>query len=339
MEKTHKELQNRTEQDRGVFTVSLDFELYWGMRDKFSIEQYKNNLQGVWEAVPEMLRMFSAHDIHATWATVGFIFFNDADDLNRNIPKLLPTYHREEFSPYKYIKALHDLEAVYHFAPELIELILEHNGQEIGTHTFSHYYCLEDGQSLVQFEEDIFSAIEIAKRKGVSIKSLVFPRNQWNVEYLSMINKLGIQCYRGNESSWIYNASDDAGHNKLRRAIRLIDAYLNLSGHNTYDLKSCIQKQPFNFPASRFLRPYSKSLSFLDSLRLRRIKNAMEDAAINKRIFHLWWHPHNFGINLHKNIDFFEKILEYYNLLKKNHGMISLNMSELCLLSGDDNGE
>ena len=96
--------QNRTEQNKGIFTVSLDFELYWGIRDKRSIEQYKHNLQGVRKAVPEMLRLFSDNDIHATWATVGFIFFNDADDLNRNIPKLLPTYHREELSPYKYIK-------------------------------------------------------------------------------------------------------------------------------------------------------------------------------------------------------------------------------------------
>lgn len=313
--------------------------MYWGIRDKRTIEQYKHNLEGVRQAVPEMLQMFSANDIHATWATVGCIFFNDADDLIKNIPELLPTYHREELSPYKYIEDTSELEAVYHFAPELIEHIQKYKGQEIGTHTFSHYYCLEEGQSLAQFEEDISSAIEISKRRGVTIKSLVFPRNQWNAEYLSTLNKLGVLCYRGNESSWIYNASDDEGQNKLQRAVRLIDAYLNLSGHNTYDLKSCIQKQPFNFPSSRFLRPYSNRLAFLEGLRLRRIKNAMEDAAKNNRIFHLWWHPHNFGINTQQNIDFLAKIVEHYNLLKKKYGMGSLNMGELCLLPEGVNGE
>jgi peptidoglycan/xylan/chitin deacetylase (PgdA/CDA1 family) len=323
----------------GVFTVSLDFELYWGVRDIWSIEQYKYNLQGVRKAVPEMLRMFSDNNIHATWTTVGFLFFKDSDDLNKNIPKLLPKYNREQLSPYKYIKETSNLETVYHFAPELIELILEYDGQEIGTHTFSHYYCLEEGQSLAEFEEDIFSAIEIAKRKGVSIRSLAFPKNQCNSEYLSTLHKLGVQCYRGNESSWMYRVSDDEGQNKLQKAFRLIDAYLNLSGHNTYDLKDCIQEKPFNFPASRFLRPYSDKLAVLDRLRLRRIKNAMVDAAINNRIFHLWWHPHNFGINTSKNIDFLAKIVEHYNILKKNHGMVSLNMGELCLLAGARNGE
>ena len=29
--------------NQGVFTVSIDFELYWGVRDNWTIEQYKNN--------------------------------------------------------------------------------------------------------------------------------------------------------------------------------------------------------------------------------------------------------------------------------------------------------
>ncbi len=126
----------------GIFTVSLDFELYWGVRDKRSIDEYKYNLHGVREAVSEMLRIFSDNNIHATWATVGFLFFKDSEDLKKNIPKLLPKYNREELSPYKYIDENSGLDTVYHFAPEIIKLILEHEGQEIGTHTFSHYYCL-----------------------------------------------------------------------------------------------------------------------------------------------------------------------------------------------------
>jgi hypothetical protein len=31
---------------KGIFTISLDFELYWGMRDKTTIENYSNNLGG-----------------------------------------------------------------------------------------------------------------------------------------------------------------------------------------------------------------------------------------------------------------------------------------------------
>lgn len=320
---------------QGVFTVSLDFELYWGVRDKLSIEQYEDNLLGVRKAIPEILRVFESSNIHATWATVGFLFFNDSNELNQNLPELLPTYNRKEFSPYNYIDTS-TLDPRYHFAPDLIKFILEHKGQEIGTHTFSHYYCLEDGQSLEQFEEDIKAAIKAAEHVDAPIRSLVFPRNQWNAKYLSSLDKLGIQCFRGNERNWIYKASYDEGQSKFQRAFRLADAYLNLSGYNTYDLTSCAEEKPFNFPSSRFLRPYSKKLAFLDRLRLRRIKKAMNHAARKNKIFHLWWHPHNFGVNINKNISFLSKIVSHYETLSKEYGMKSLNMGDICNLIMDN---
>lgn len=319
--------------NHGVLTVSLDFELYWGMRDTLSIDQYKRNIEGVRESVPQMLQIFNDNDIHATWATVGFLFFKNTQELINNFPELLPTYNKEELSPYKYIKESSELEAVYHFAPELIELILKYQGQEFGTHTFSHYYCLEAGQSVAQFEQDLIAAIKVATSMGITLKSLVFPRNQWNTEYLTTLPNLGVQCYRGNESGWIYQASSYAEQTRFQRALRLLDTYFNLSGHNTYDLKECIQRKPFNFPSSRFLRPYTGKLASLDWLRLNRIKNAMDHAARNNRIFHLWWHPHNFGVNIKKNIAFLAKIIEHYNYLRSNYGMVSLNMGELCQLA------
>lgn len=318
--------------EHGVFTVSLDFELYWGVRDKRRIEQYKGNLQGVRKAVPEILGVFDKYGIHATWATVGFLFFRNIDDLKTRLPKVVPTYKKGELSPYKYIDATSHFDAVYHFAPELIELIRNQVGQEIGTHTFSHYYCLEEGQSLAQFEADLAAAVALAREKGIAIKSLVFPRNQWKNEYLSSLDKFDILCYRGSESNWIYKVSDEAGQGALQRAFRLIDAYLNISGYNTYDLKHCARRRPFNFPASRFLRPYAARLQLLEGLRLSRIKRAMDDAARNKRMFHLWWHPHNFGANTSKNIEFLDRISVYFNSLRKEYGMTSLNMGELSNL-------
>lgn len=319
--------------DHGVFTVSLDFELYWGVRDKRSIDQYKDNLAGVGTAIREMLRVFDAHGIHATWAAVGFLFFDSAEHLKNRLPGKLPRYTDTRLSPYRYIEESAELEPVYHFAPEIIKRIAKHDGQEIATHTFSHYYCLEDGQTPDEFREDMSSAIVIAESQGFSIKSLVFPRNQWNPDYLSVLGELGINCYRGNETGWIHKATDDAGQNRLRRAARLLDTYINISGHHTYALDDRGVTRPYNFPSSRFLRPYSRALSVLDGLRLNRIQKAMDDAAIHKRIFHLWWHPHNFGINTGQNIAFLERIVGHYARLQLDHGIRSLNMGELSSLA------
>lgn len=318
--------------DCGIFTVSLDFELYWGVRDKRTINEYAENLRGVQDAIPEMLRVFGDHDIHATWAVVGFLFCNDMAQLKASFPAKLPTYERPGLSPYEYIRQNESLDKLYHFAPELIRSVAAQSGQEIGSHTFSHFYCLESGQNRVQFEDDIATASQMAAAYGLSIESLVFPRNQSNEEYLFSLQKFGIQCYRGNQTGRIYKASDAAQQRRAKRAVRLVDAYLNLSGHNTYSFDSCISRAPFNFPASSFLRPYTRKLAIFDGLRLRRIKNAMTDAAINKRVYHLWWHPHNFGKDLAQNIEFLEKIAAHYRALNRIYGFRSLNMGELSQL-------
>jgi peptidoglycan/xylan/chitin deacetylase (PgdA/CDA1 family) len=321
--------------ENGVFLVSLDFELYWGVRDKYTIDHYRKNLQGERRAVEEMLSLFAEFGIHATWAALGFLFSRDVEQLKENLPRLLPQYGNTKLSPYPYISESHDWEAAFHFAPDLIERIHRSPGQEIGTHTFSHYYCLEDGQTAAEFREDLASAVAAAKSRGITVRSMVFPRNQSNPEYLSVLSDQGILCFRGNEPGWMYRAAGDEDQSLPRRALRLADTFLNLTGENTYSLRECLSQKPFNFPSSRFLRPYSAPLAIMEGLKLRRIEKAMESAARRGRIFHLWWHPHNFGADTGRNIAFLRRILEYYKILQSQYGMLSMNMGELAQRAGD----
>lgn len=316
----------------GIFTISLDFELYWGVRDNLSIDEYFENLSGERMAITNILNLFRRYQIHATWATVGFIFFNNREELLNKFPKSLPTYNNTNLSPYKYITKTPELDTIYHFAPDVIDVLKNEENQEIGSHTFSHYYCLEDGQSTEQFEQDLASAIAAAQNKNIQLKSFVFPRNQSGERYLPILSKYGIDCYRGNEKSWFYKTNCKSKQAIFARAFRLIDAYLPLSGHNTHDLEFCTSKHPYNFPSSRFLRPHTELLSAFDNLRLMRIKHAMTAAAKNNRLFHLWWHPHNFGAHLKENMNFLEKILLHFNHLKSDFGMKSMNMGELSKL-------
>jgi len=69
----------------------------------------------------------------------------------------------------------------YHFADKLVTLIDKSKNQELATHTFSHYYCLEEGQTKESFYADLEAAKKIAKEKNISLKSLVFPRNQYAI--------------------------------------------------------------------------------------------------------------------------------------------------------------
>ncbi len=316
----------------GALVVSLDFELRWGDLEAFAREEYRENLLGVRRAIPEMLRLFAEHGIHATWATVGFLFFSGRDELLANLPDILPDYTKKGLSPYPLIAGTGNSEEEdpLHYAPSLIEQIAVAPHQEIATHTFSHYYCLEDGQTGEAFRADLRAARRIAREKGIELRSLIFPRNQFNEKYLSICADEGIVAYRGNQRSWIYRASTSDGESCSKRVVRLADAYVNLSGHNGHEAAVLGKEPPFDIPASRFLRPASQRAAGLEWLRLQRIKNEMSHAARNGLLYHLWWHPHNFGANTDINIAFLRRVLMHYQELRERYGMESLNMREMA---------
>ncbi len=162
---------------------------------------------------------------------------------------------------------------------------------------------------------------------------MVSPRNQWNPDYLPILGEAGIQCFRDCQQSWLYKAVKQQDETRLRRALRLVDAYINLSGHHTFELPRRIEQEPINIPVSRFLRPCDKQLAALEGLRLRRITKAMDYAASQNEIFHLWWHPHNFGINIDQNLAFLEKVLTHFASLRSKHDFKTMNMSKLADLA------
>ncbi|MEP6888986.1 MAG: polysaccharide deacetylase family protein [Nitrospirales bacterium] len=324
----------------GALVISLDFELYWGVRDVRRIENYRETILGERLVVPALLKLFHEYHIHATWATVGFMFCETREDLIRESPGKKPRYTNQILSPYPHLNHIgrDEQEDPFHYAPSLIKLIASSAHQEVASHTFSHYYCLEKGQDIETFSDDLLAAKKVASRYKINMESLVFPRNQFNGEYLSVCKELGFKAYRGNECSWIYRAKSREHESLFRRAVRLLDAYMNISGHNCYSLEEVPCEVPVNIPSSRFLRPFSKRLRLLEPLRMRRILADLTYAAKHGLIYHLWWHPHNFGDNTEDNLAFLKTILDHYLSLKQTYAMESLNMGELSQSVVDRNG-
>jgi peptidoglycan/xylan/chitin deacetylase (PgdA/CDA1 family) len=310
------------------FVISLDFELMWGVRDHLSVAQYGANIRGVREAIPRMLELFDRFEIRATWATVGFLFFEDKDELMAGLPSLRPRYQKDILSNYNYLsEAGHDeKDDPHYFGFSLLKKIQACPSQEIATHTFSHYYCLEDGQSPNEFRADIEAAIAVARRKGIDLKSIVFPRNQYSENHLAIAETAGLKTFRGNERSWVYRPTNADGQNKLRRAARLADHYFNLTGHHVQHPTQVGGLT--EIASSRFLRPYSRIFAPMDRLRLSRTKRAIDSAASQNGIFHLWWHPHNFGVNLRDNLEFLAAILGHFAKMRETLGMRSSRMDD-----------
>lgn len=317
----------------GSFVISLDFELMWGVRDHRAVVDYGAHIRGVRQAMPAMLDLFDEYGIRATFATVGLLFMANKQGMLGASPALKPDYEDDNLSPFNgYFAQVGNTEAddPHHFGTSLLHMVTARPQHEIATHTWSHYYCLEPGQSVEQFKADLTCALSAAKEQGHVIHSIVFPRNQYAPPYLAALAELRVHCYRGNEDHWVHRPVPESGRTPFRRAVRLLDHYVNLTGHHAPRLDELQGPFPVNVPASRFLRPVSKRLGLLEPLRLNRITRSMTHAAERGRIFHLWWHPHNFGVNLPENIAFLRKLLEHFRQLERTNGMRSETMWQVA---------
>ena len=317
--------------NNGSFIISLDFELMWGVRDKRTINSYGSSILAVSNVIDSMLKSFDVYNINVTFATVGFLFFDKVGLLLKNLPGSLPSYIDENLSPYSELSNLKNNDEIfkkYYSAARMLKKISNYKNHEIATHTYSHYYCLEKGQNIKQFELDIAKAIEVAQLNNINISSIVFPRNQFCFDYLKICEKYKIQNYRGNENHFIYESGNSSSQNILKRLMRFVDSYINLTGHHCFVKKPSYNLDILNIQASRFLRSYNHSLSFLEPLKIYRIKSSMTYAAKNNKTFHLWWHPHNFSQNIFENINQLNEILTHYQYLNNKYNFQSQTMNE-----------
>jgi len=316
---------------RGALVISLDFELAWGVRDTLNRDgSYRKHLYGAREAVPRMLDLFTEFDVAATWATVGFLFAESRDELQAFAPKLRPSYVDRRFDPYREDVGDGEKDDPLHFASSLIDEISCRPRQEIASHTFSHYYCLEEGQSAEEFSADLASAVKIAAARGHHPTSLVFPRNQVRTDYLPALAQNGFTAYRGNELDFLNRPRPGAAGSLPLRALRLADAFLNLTGNGNLPWHEVtVDAGLVNVRSSRFLRPW-RSTEPLEVRRWHRVASSMAAAARSGALFHLWWHPHNFGVNLTENLAALRRHLELYSRLRADYGFLTYSMGDVA---------
>jgi hypothetical protein len=318
-----------SDEGQGALVISLDFELYWGVRDHRPLDAAeRKRLLAARALVPGILKVFREHAVRATWATVGLLFARSREEAEECRPRRLPRYEQATLNPYTEPLGRDESEDPFHFAPSLIRAIAQEKGQEVGSHSYSHYYSLEAGQGEEEFKADVASAKRIAENSGYRLRSYVFPRNQVRREYLPILRQAGFSTYRGTEAAASKApVTFQEQRNPWLRALRLMDAYWNLNGAQTVAFPS--GGQPAAVDASRYLRPFSPALRALEATHLKRIAAAMKNAAEEKQIFHLWWHPEDFASHPERNLDFLNRVLDVFDQCRRRHKMDSLAMGEV----------
>src|SRR5690606_4001771 len=236
--------------NRPIFVVSLDFELHWGRFDKTSMVGNESYYRQAREAVPKILRLFEEFEIEATWATVGMLFAANREEWCHYRPADEPGYQNSRFSPYDWL-ANNRVQDEFLFAPDLIGKILGTKGQELGSHTYSHYYTLEKGQTEQQFRQDLRAAQRIAVEKfGIGLSSLVFPRNQFNRRYMGISREEGFTAVRSNPTDWYWN--DTSRETLAKKVFRTADGFFPVGHPSGFPLSSLHWRDdmPLEIPAS-----------------------------------------------------------------------------------------
>jgi peptidoglycan/xylan/chitin deacetylase (PgdA/CDA1 family) len=314
----------------GALVVSLDFELHWGMRDHLDrTSPSYAELAGSRQVTLDLAALLARRSIRATWATVGFLFASTHDELHAYRPDERPAYDRREYDPYVEPVGSDELEDPQHLAGSLVDALATMPGQEIASHTFSHYYCLESGQTESDLRADLAAAQAIAATHGITLTSLVLPRNQWNPSYADAVRESGFTCFRGPQPSWSHRARTTGEQGLVSRAGRLVDTYGGLAPPPTVAWSDVRRPDGLcDVPASAFLRPYSPGRRRLDGLKRKRLIAGLQCAARRGRVFHLWWHPHNFARYPVENVAFLETLLDEFDELARHEGMLSLSMRD-----------
>ena len=297
---------------------SLDFELRWGMHDLLGMDRnaYRTNLEGAREAVPQLLHLFVQRGVRATWATVGALACNDWDEYFRLAPSP-PRYadSRRAFDP-RYADL--DPDGVLHFAPELVRLISQTNGQDLGTHTFSHIFLGERGVTQKDVQADHAAVTGLFRERLSTVPtSLVFPRNQ--VAFLNFYRANGITAWRDNERSWYLNQTKYARH-PISRALRIADALT-----------------PFWTRGGRFSEGATTSTLFVRvtlpeiAWKAHLAKVAAEVRRMGRdTVLHFWLHPHNVGGNLRRGMARIVQVLDTIDKYARE-GAVYASMRDLAL--------
>jgi hypothetical protein len=281
--------------DKGVFTISLDFELLWGSFDsgkhrKFISHFARNGttaLDATRKIVDRLLALFQTYDVRVTWATVGHLFLDHCEMQNgvkhADMPRPKHSWFEQDWYTYDPCKDA-KTEPLW-YGRDMVEKILAAEPRhDLGSHSFSHVIFSDAGCTPEVAEAEIRKCVELARSLNVKLESFVFPRNQ--LGYLDVLHKHGFSITRGSAPFWFFKFRSRT----LRRMGHVVDDLFAVTPDCGLPEQS--QTGIWITPVSMFLQSMDGPRRFIPAAsRIRKGIKGIEQALKEKSIFHLSFHP------------------------------------------------
>jgi hypothetical protein len=177
------------------------------------------------------------------------------------------------------------------YGADVVETLKSRDSRhEIAFHGYTHRLFDRLNRDEARFE--IQEWLKLAKRKNIVPLTVIFP--QGKINHLDLFQEAGFICYRGKEVR-----HPALSIPLLGKVLNRINLVLSMLTPQVYEVKANPQGL-VNVPSSQWLfRTDRKIETSLDSLNLHNLRlhataKGIEKAAKEKKVIHLWAHPHEF---------------------------------------------
>jgi peptidoglycan/xylan/chitin deacetylase (PgdA/CDA1 family) len=270
--------------DKGCFLFTLDTEQAWGYHDCFDWNLFSRDGQREQQAVERLLEILEEFGITATWAVLGILFRRQFEGMSSD------NGFKKDAA---FEQLLHSNHPLVLGDGVIAALLAKRHRHEIAFHGYTHRVFDERFMSIAEAEFEVRQWLEAAKSSGVTPKAVVFPRNR--IGHLELLRRYGMVCYRGEEL-----VPPAYSLPVLGRALRWLHYYIATTCTPLVYKPVVDSNGMVNLPSSRWLfgvnrkRDRLLGATGLHTLRLRKIAKGIRQAAREKKVIHLWAHPHEF---------------------------------------------
>jgi hypothetical protein len=311
--------------ERGVFTLSLDFELIWGTLGDYGPEAFRSPVERERsEVFDRLLDLLTEFEIPATWCVLGHLFLGSCSAVDGvKHPEIVPPGGVSADRWFAHDPCTDEERDPLYYGLSLIEKIRACPvPQEVGGHSFSHA-LFGDGLTTRQTAaSELAESRRLAEELGLELRSFAFPQN--NVGHLDVLPEFGYTSYRGREPVWYERPR--AG------AVRRIGHLWDVLAARTPPVSRPIEVLPglWNLPGSMMYFPmHGRRRNIPLSRRVRRAVKGLDRAAREKRIFHLWFHPTNLADQTDLMFAGLRSIFGHAARLRRDGSLTFASMGEL----------
>lgn len=305
-----------TSHPAGYFVFSFDTELAWGsLWDAPPSSTSSRSGSSEREIIKRLLDILDEFGVAATWAITGHLFYERCEECER-----CPVLDLEgKDSRFHQIWKSEDS---LWYGADIIAMLLSRDARhEIAYHGYTHRVF--DALSRDEAELEITEWLRVARRKKIVPQTVIFPQDR--ISHLDLFRDAGFLCYRGNERVFSFPF--------FGKVLNRLNLMLTLSTPKVFEMQ--IDSHGLvNLPSSQWLFRVAPRLeALLDSLHLHTLRfrptaRAIDKAAHEKKIIHLWAHPHEFTTE--KDLDKLRFVFSRFARHAKAGALQSITMAELA---------